>query len=271
MTGGGDLDPVALHAGNLARLADPAVVVAGYPGSGAALVGNILLAAGLPYLDPYTEVVSGDGRTTAAAPQRVGYRSRLAATDRLDRGGARRMGGPVFLKTHRYPAEFTGVPVRAVVLLVRDPRDAVHSYFRWRQGFSESGERGTFDEFLRRPGGSGLAPAADWAAFTSGWADRAGPVHPLRFEDLKHDPLETMRNLLAAVGVLPDGATLRAAVAASSFDAMRRHEDDRAAGTARVMRRGLVGEWREWCTPHLAAGFETPAVRQTAARFGYVV
>lgn len=265
------LDPVALHARNLTRLGESIVVVASYPGSGAALVGNILLEAGLDYLDPYTEVIHSGGQV-AAAPQRAAYRSRLAASDRRDReggGGCAAHGRQVFVKTHRYPEEFRSVPVRAVVLLTRDPRDAVHSYYRWRQGFSESGEHGTFEEFLRRPASSGRPPVLDWAEFTRQWADQA---LPLRFEDVKHDPVRAMGGLLAGLEIECDRARLSAAADRSSFEAMRAHEDRRAPGPgARIMRRGQVGEWREWYTPRLAAFFETAEVRRLATRFGYEV
>ncbi|MFJ9742820.1 sulfotransferase domain-containing protein [Streptomyces sp. NPDC101166] len=275
------LDPLALHAANVARLGEGAVVVAGYPGSGAALVGNILLEAGFDYLDPYTEVVHEDGRVTPAE-QRVAYRSRLAASDLRDRAGRGEgrdaaqpdgVPGPVFVKTHRHPEEFGGVPLRAAVLLVRDPRDAVHSYFRWRQGFSESGEHGSFAEFLRRPAADGLVPALNWAEFNRRWADLpGGPVPTLRFEDVKRDPVRAVHTVLSDLGVASDPARLADAARRSSFQAMRAHENIRAHGSAaRIMRRGKVGEWREWYTASLAVSFEPRQVRETAARFGYEI
>ncbi|MEV0266922.1 sulfotransferase domain-containing protein [Streptomyces sp. NPDC050617] len=273
------LNPLALHAANVARLREGAVVVAGYPGSGAALVGNILLEAGFDYLDPYTEVVHEDGSVTPAE-ERVAYRSRLAASELRDRAGRGGRGdvaqpdgatSPVFVKTHRYPEEFGGGPLRAAVLLVRDPRDAVHSYYRWRQGFSESGEHGSFEEFLGRPAAGGLTPALDWAEFNRRWADLpGGPVPTLRFEDVKRDPVQAVRTVLSSLGIASDPARLADAARRSSFQAMQAHENIRAHdSTARIMRRGKIGEWGEWYTASLAVSFRTRQVRETAARFGY--
>ena len=53
--------PTDLHAENVGRLRPEDVVIASYPGSGAALIGNVLLSLGLAYVDPYTEVVGDHG------------------------------------------------------------------------------------------------------------------------------------------------------------------------------------------------------------------
>ncbi|MFF2546241.1 sulfotransferase domain-containing protein [Kitasatospora sp. NPDC058063] len=265
-------DPMDLHTRNLARLGPRSVVVAGYPGSGAALVGNILTEAGIGYLDPYTEVLHTDRQVTAA-PERLDYRSRLAAAHRLDRASGREVdcGQPQFVKTHLYPEAFAGLRPAGVVLLVRDPRDAVHSYYRWRLGFSENGEHGSFTEFLRRPARSGLVPPLDWAHFNLSWAEHGLDARMLRFEELKTDPIAVMRRLLADFGVDPEPAVLARAVERSSFEAMRRHEDDVADSGARIMRSGLVGEWRTWYEGELAACFADERVRRAGARFGYVI
>jgi hypothetical protein len=263
-----DLDPIALHDHNVARLGGTGVVIAGYPGSGAALIGNILLEAGIGYLDPYTEVIA-DGHAVAAA-QRVDYRSRLAASHRADRAGGHRVADTTtFVKTHLRPESFSAGH-DGVLLLVRDPRDAVHSYYRWRLGFSESGERGSFAEFLRRKSRGGAVPALDWAGFNAAWAEPA--QHVVRFEDLKRDPVTTMRAVLDRFGVRCPAQRLADAVRASTFEAMRSHEDAVAGGSgARIMRSGRVDEWRDWWSPELAESFRAEPVRRVAARHGYEI
>ncbi|MGP4113456.1 sulfotransferase domain-containing protein [Streptomyces sp. 4N509B] len=279
----GALDHLALHRHNVENLGEDNVVIAGYPGSGAALVGNILLELGLRYLDPYTEELRASGRTSPVA-QRREYRSRLAASHRVDTAtdtdgdtdGDRALsplGGPVFVKTHLYPDAFAGAAIRGLILLVRDPRDAIHSYYRWRLGFSEAGEHGTFMDFLRRPGIHGTPPAEDWATFHQAWRDWAEaartPLALLRFEDLKTEPAAAVRACLADFGVGLDEAALASAVEASSFEAMRAHEDQVAGDRHRIMRRGRVEEWREWYTAELATEIEQRGLVEVATSFGY--
>ena len=133
--------PTDLHAENVGRLRPEDVVIASYPGSGAALIGNVLLSLGLAYVDPYTEVVDDHGG--GPVPERVDYRARLAATHAADTSEDRSaVAARRLVKTHRHPDEFPARPEQ-IVALVRDPRDAVHSYYRWRLGFSEESESGS--------------------------------------------------------------------------------------------------------------------------------
>ncbi|WP_425585968.1 hypothetical protein [Streptomyces thioluteus] len=82
---------------------------------------------------------------------------------------------------------------------------------------------------------------------------------------------------MRALGAERTPDEIRRAVRNSSYEAMRAHETramaddgDRGAGGPRIMRRGQVGEWREWIgDAALAARFRDPALVATAARFGY--
>jgi len=259
------LDPVERHARNAALLDDRTVVVPGYPGSGAALVGKLLAELGLDYFDPYTEDLRSDGSVAQPGDDLDGYRRRLDPVP-----GAGGDGGPRFVKTHRYPREFAAVPLRAVVLLVRDPRDAIHSYYQWRLGFSEEGERGSFAEFLARPGPDGT-PVQDWTAFNAAWSACPAPISTvLRFEDLKSDPAAAMAKVLTTLGLAVDEARLAEACRRSSFDSMRAHEDAVAGGDSRrIMRKGQVGEWRQWLTGPLAVPFAEPSLWAVAGAHGY--
>ncbi|MEV4083861.1 hypothetical protein AB0J43_26730 [Nonomuraea fuscirosea] len=44
---------------------------------------------------------------------------------------------------------------------------------------------------------------------------------------------------------------------------------DRGKGHARIMRRGKVGEWKEWMTPQLERYFTTPELCKVASFLGY--
>lgn len=267
MLEGDEFDPVALHRRNIQELSDADVIVPAYPGSGHAYLGNILLELGLNYSDPYTERFLGDG-AAEAVPERLEYRRRFAA----ERRSAFRTS-PRFVKTHLYPSAFHA-PVR-VALLVRDPRDAIYSYYRWRLGFSEEGEGGSFEEFLARKGFNGMQPCEDWAKFNIQWhrtVSAGADVIVLRFEEIKSGKLESLVRLLSAFAPQLDLRDIAPAVDASSFSRMRAHEDNVAppTGAARIMRRGLVGEWREWYDASPAkAYFQNEHLRAAAELFGY--
>lgn len=284
-------DPVSLGRQNARLLGDRDVLVAGDPGAGNALVGNIVLELGLDYLDPYTEVVSADGTATSVDGQ-TSYRQRMAATAAHDlAGGEARPAARRFVKTHLYPDAFTGVRLGGALLLVRDPRDTIYSGYKWFRGFSESwwqdesntAGKSTFVDFLNgRRIGDGRTPVTGWTDFHEHWLAAAPLVDRfavVRFEDLKTRPVAAVTAMLAAFGVTPSLEQVERAVAASSFDAMRAHEDetseldgDSRTRSARIMRRGAIGEWREWIDqPGVAERFDDRALATTAARFGYEV
>ena len=272
-------DPIELHRRNAARLTARDVIIPGYPGSGASLIGNILLELGLYYLDPYTEVVGSEGRAEPVEARRQ-YRMRLAAADRRDRCSQEQPRGPSsfrFVKTHLYPDEFPNEVLARVVLLVRHPFDAIHSYYCWRVGFSEEGETSSFEEFLAKPGFMNRVPGHDWGCFNLAWTDvssRCGGGQPLYFEALKKEPVPTVIRFLATVGLEFSTLAVERAIEASSFDSMRRHEDGVCSDGAdknphRIMRRGEVDEWRRWLRPEHAGTLSDPVLRESAHRLGY--
>jgi hypothetical protein len=273
-----------LYRQNLRQLGAGDVVVASYGGSGQALVGNILAELGLNYVDPYTETLAADG-TANHASEHLDYRSRLAGLHRRDNASGAAAAirpWPRFVKSHHLPHVFDGCALGGVWLLVRDPRDALYSWYQWRLRFAdESWDQvdGDFDDFLGRPDSTGRRPVEDWCSFYAGWSARATCVKRttvMRFEDLKERPFETTDGALRRFGVRAPEARLRRAIANSTFEAMRKHEDGVAASLparreARVMRAGKVAGWRDWITPQLARHFASDDLRSLAARLGYAV
>ncbi len=257
------------HAANVARLRPTDIVAYGYPGSGATLLGNLLQESGLAYFDPYTETLDA-GRTIVSAEARRTYRTRLAATAQADQAGPRDVGQDrLWVKTHCGPDVFPVVPT-AVVILVRDPRDAVRSSYEFRRRFGRDRETRSFEEFLQH-GPEGAPAAAGWARLHEEWLGRAASdAIVVRFEDLKGDMPVTFSDLVRrAMSVELDCETVARACARSSFSSMRAHEDAVAGDDRRVMRRGQIGEWREWWSFERAPTFLTPQVTAMAERLGY--
>lgn len=271
-----NFDPVSLHRQNVLCLNGGDTVVAGYFGSGAALLGNVLLELGLAYVDLYTEQLV-DGARSHAAAERVAYRRRLKATcisDEVSSDGRSLPASGRFVKTHLPSSEFAGTGVRSVVLLVRDPRDAVCSYYHWRVGFGEEPETRTFDEFLRDGPPNVGPPARAWATFNEDWLSYGRTLDScsvVRFEALKRDPVGALRPMIEAARLDVSHADLREAASRSSFQSMREHEDAIAGAEdgARIMRRGVIDEWVEWWTPERAKTFNDPQVWRIAATLGY--
>lgn len=262
-------DPLAQHAANASQLLPTDIVVYGYPGSGASLLGNLLLESGLGYLDPYTETLESRA-SVASSEARRSYRTRLSASAHVDGGGPRNVSRDrLWVKTHEGPEAFPVVPT-TVVILVRDPRDAVRSYYEFRRTFGKERETRPFALFLRH-GPDGSPAATDWARFHEAWFGLASAkLVSVRFEDLKADmPAAFIELVRRTTSVELDPDMVARACARSSFSSMRAHEDAVADDDRRLMRRGLVDEWREWWSAEYASTFLTPEVTAGADRFGY--
>lgn len=142
-----------------------------------------------------------------------------------------------------------------VVLLVRDPRDAIISYY-----FEASKRRGRFDgtagEFLRHPVG-GLDSLI---AYYNIWADNRNvprSFYVARYEQLQVDPVHELEQVMRTVGLPAKRASLERAVDYGKFDNMRKIEkqgfdrpelDRHKAGDTESFkaRKGKVGGYREY-------------------------
>ncbi|MFI0215871.1 sulfotransferase domain-containing protein [Streptomyces lydicus] len=273
----------ALYQDNIAELGTRDIVIASIGGSGQSLLGNILLELGLNYADPYIDALSADG-TSRPVPAYADYRSRLAATDRY--GGADTAEGtarwPRYVKTHLTPDFLVHRPLLGAWILVRDPRDALYSWHKFRTDFAKDPldlKARTFAEWLEQPGPTGVSRLDDWASFYDAWA-AARESFPrttvTTFEDLKSDPVPALEKSLSDLGIDIDVTDLAPAVERSSFDSMRAHEEKHPDNDARdpmtktrIMRSGTPNEWQSWMTPGLHRKFSTGHIAAAARRFGY--
>jgi Sulfotransferase domain len=269
------------HYDNLPWIGEGDIIVPTAAGAGSSLLAALLLELNLHYVDLTKEVLLPDGSSvplTDSITRRLDTGAaydRDAASERDETGRHWR-----FMKTHLPQEELPGVAFSGVWILVRDPRDAIYSWHRYHLSFAEAEwERvpESFEEFLRQPFFTGDTPVGNWSSFYEGWLARAESceyVAILRFEDLKRDPLRTMRSAFETIELDVPEEELRRAIERSSYDAMRANEDAVAASDSdrpkeRIMRRGKVGEWEEWMTPELARCFSGDEVRSVARRFGY--
>lgn len=152
---------------------------------------------------------------------------------------------PRFIKTHHeYHRAFFSRP-RRTVLIVRDPRDVMVSYYVHRRNITWSGRWiGSFSDFLGSPR-YGLP--AYFRHFRS-WESHASYI--LKFEALRQDPAKEMVNMLVSLDIKIPMVVVEEAVLSSSIDRMRSHARTRnrpsyiRKGYSPV-RRGKVQGWRE--------------------------
>jgi hypothetical protein len=138
---------------------------------------------------------------------------------------------PPIIKTHRLPEDS-----EPALYLVRDGRDALVSYARYRVAFrSKRGKIRSFDSELRNLV-EGQGPFGKWESHVFEWTrDRRGGTTTLvRFEDLIARPVEVFRKALAEADT---GLELLEAGTIPSFDELHRRWPD-------FFRKGEAGTWR---------------------------
>lgn len=163
---------------------------------------------------------------------------------------------------------------KSVVLLVRDPRDVIVSYFfqYTKRGDAQKAcdsFSGTMSDFVRHP----IGGIANIVRFYNVWAaNRATPKAFLlqRYEDYHANPREAFDELRAFLGVPDHGAAaLEATIAYGRFDNMRRLEVTGALNNARLLaaadrdpealktRKGAVGGFRDYLSDADIAWIDT--------------
>jgi hypothetical protein len=167
-------------------------------------------------------------------------------------------------------------PCRRGVLLVRDPRDVVLSYYRWSclRGYDHD-----LETFLPAFLDGSLSLHGSWADNTRYWLDsalqREGRLHLVRFEDLHADPARTIQHILLFIGAAASDHAIQSAVAGNTIERSRekeersRPEDVRRYKTGgRFVHEGSVGAWQSKLTDDQVRRVER-RVGDLSARLGY--
>jgi hypothetical protein len=169
-----------------------------------------------------------------------------------------------------------------IVLVVRDPRDALHSQWHRHRDNHGLDPAVSFGEFVQRPFFEAPFSSVDmlwlylyrWLSY----CDRhPGEVLVLRFEDWKHEPETVLRGVCDWLGLEVSAGEIRDAAAASEVRRLQNVEEEirkRDPHARRFNRRGQAEEWRDtwqhdWYAtlgPHWApvmAGFGYPPLLRT--------
>lgn len=238
-----DLD-IALATENIKNLEKNDIILASYLGSGSSLIGGILIELGLDYIEGYQEKISPKKQQTEVVlPLWRKHWKQLDTKYNTDSLKELR-----FFKTHFYPESYVNAKPNTAVLLIRDARDAVISYYNWRKGFSD--ETGTLSDFLNTYGYYGKKPFNDWASYIEEWLRWGNePNHKLyliKYEDLKFNPEKTIKKLLKFFNIKRTKEQISRAVENSRFSKIKNEEIKflKNKNQPRIFRKGLVGEWR---------------------------
>jgi hypothetical protein len=189
-------------------------------------------------------------------------------------------------------SEFHG---KKIVMLVRDPRDiAVSQYFQWKyrmravkkmlNDYPAHGADVPIFDFVMNPD-VGLP---EIIAFLEMWQrelprTRASIV--IRYEDMRADPEQALRRVLAFLSTPGDDRQIRDAVAYAAYDNMKQLEQkrvfwlsgfrlrpgDRANPQSYKVRRAKVGGWRDYFDDEQTRAIDALLAARPSAPFGYGV
>lgn len=233
---------------NLERLGEHDVVMAGYPGSGAAWLGCVMVNLGLFYLDGYHEILDPSELHTTRVLD-INRRDRLPDYRDRDKIHSSFNEKLRIVKTHLPVEEFGKQPKFRSLVLVRDARDSVISYFHWLRNFA--GLTAELDEFIDHGhGADSKPPAQEWSDFYRGWLSylSAESTCLVKFEDMRKAPVDEIQKFCAFLGVSRPIASITRAIHECSYSSMRAKESkavgQSSAGEGMIMRRGEVGEWK---------------------------
>ncbi|MBP5707827.1 MAG: sulfotransferase domain-containing protein [Alphaproteobacteria bacterium] len=249
---------------NIPNLTEQDIILASYPGCGSSLLGGILIELGIDYIEGYQEqIVPNQLNTNTVNPMWRSHWPQLAKKYDKEMIGLRGF------KTHFYPESFENAAPKKAILLIRDARDAVISYYNWRKNFSD--ETGTLYDFISRDGYYGKKPFDDWAEYIDAW-EKWGKAHELlivKYEDLKFTPEFAIREILSFLNIHLDNTKIQQAIENVSFSKIQQDESkSQPHSNKKIFRKGLVGEWRGVLSNNMFS-FIKKNTLEKLFRFGY--
>lgn len=149
--------------------------------------------------------------------------------------------------------DFADNALRPTILFLRDPRDAIHSFYQ--RNYARNID---FVSYLKRPdewphhfpGLFQLPPIETFAYFSWFWL-AMGEVMPLkliRFEDAKQSPVQVIRDVLRFLGLERTTEQILGAIDSSGFENAKRAMVSMEQATGRefkTVHRAQIGEWKE--------------------------
>ncbi len=176
----------------------------------------------------------------------------------------------MFVKIHdAFACDDAGIPLipedvtHCAVYFVRNPLDVAVSF----ANHNNQPVAKTIDKYINNPHGTlSNAPAAnqfpqpllDWSCHVESWLRRPQfPVYMLRYEDMLADTFNVFKDVIRKIGLYHTDEEIQAAITASSFDALRRQEDEKGfrekmPKSPRFFNAGITGSWKQVLAPEQA-------------------
>lgn len=172
---------------------------------------------------------------------------------------ARRVKGPMMLKTHLALISVDGTPVinldvtLGAVYVVRNPLDVVLSLSdHMRIPLEYAVETLCLDGYrVPHTAIEIYEPWGSWREHVGSWTSTGQEtILPIRYEDMLSSPTRTFRAVMNHLGQRPTAAQLDEAIGLSSFERLSEIEKEvpfreRAQGVERFFRVGRAGQWHD--------------------------
>jgi hypothetical protein len=160
----------------------------------------------------------------------------------------------------------------ATVLFVRNPIDAIYS---WHRRCFDGGL--TFKQYINRvlvqsahiPAIVAAKPLLVYALYVAFWlAGKRKPIKIVRFEDIKQNPHDIVRDVIEFMGVERSEAEIDAAIACSDVGGLLQSHKSRP--NFKAAHRGAVNEWQAHMTQEEWDSLTSPEpIRSICAKLGY--
>lgn len=152
---------------------------------------------------------------------------------------------PRIVKTHKH---FWSIfQNHKIILIVREPRDVMVSYYHFETAKAKPRFRGTFSEFIRHKK-FGLEA---WFKHYQSWIKYATVL--LTYEDLKKDDISEFSRMLKCLDISIDPEIVKLAAEKSRFDQIRQIEDEygwsmtgKFKQNSRFTRQGKSQAWQDF-------------------------
>jgi len=201
---------------------------------------------------------------------------------------AARSKTPLFLKVHdAYTTNSAGKPILApdatfgAIYLLRNPLDIAVSYAHHAgTTVEEMVERlcrpmHTLNKSLSKLHNQLRQKLLSWSDHVLSWVDAPPfPVHPVRYEDMVHQPEATFTGIVRFLGISVVQARVRKALEFSDFERLKTQEatigfNERAPKAKNFFRAGRTGSWRNVLTEAQVAALISTH-QDVMRRFGYL-
>jgi hypothetical protein len=153
-------------------------------------------------------------------------------------------GFPRIIKTHLPYKMVLGK--RKSILILRDPRDVMVSYYKFETTKTQPRFTGSFENFIRHP----KFGVESWCKHSLSWLKIAKSV--IRYEDLKTDDVNIFRKLNEFLGVKITESEFEKAIELSRFENIKKVEAVKGAAIPskfgadfKFARSGNTGQWME--------------------------